>query len=1020
MAKRARKAAREPLKDLPTFALAPPNTPAWLRTRDAGEDVPSAFDLVGMDASVEPDDWEGYSLGWKWEDFVWGYSAYSEHPTLVFKYYSELMRGEVRLDALDEQSRLLALREIQIRHKGDPVWWTDLDSGPVEPVTLYDLVVFEQPRIVDNKPLWMMSLSQFDNAEWPAESAGGPPFTPHVSVARAAEDHFNDPWPPNEHGVIHTLVEMPKGPPRWLEAGSAAIFTASWPIREQAAQGVVLVPVRIDTNQWEEILRVDGYAAARQLLTGDTPETAVTRSAKWFLEVLTGGRRKEGDGSMSPNSVYIDAARYFTPRSRFVRYGKGAQKYGIWAGGGLFKKESIREILSAVIVTHEGSTVWLYDLEAGKADRVLTLWEMIHDWFVDVDGKRIGSRQNTGAFGPLPVYFLDVREPGTVRSRAPEKKLWPMSERMWESGEWPSEDLGGPPAAKYGMEAAESAARDMLPTPDNEFPHGEPFVVYAPKNTPEWLIAGRVDPHALPVIETWDGVEVVTTDEQPPKWPMSRQRDGSWGATIRWSNFVARLRDDLSTAQWRYDMRTLAWLDAKISRIGLAALEVRHYGIPVWWVDLDQGPQRAATLFDLVIRKQPWKVKGRPLWLMSLQQWDNAEWPAESQGGPPYTPHVSVARERKNPTAADAGEMVRTQIIAPRYTPTWLISATGKRKLPRRRGKRTDDVGPVHWLTVERPPYNSSLWPEAGFGELDDLESVKDNAGTLMDQLTDPKVAPDIYSGKDDFWVRWERGERNDMAREALALLTPIYNDSPIWWFDHGTPERPATVLDFYKFPPGSDLGKKNGRHYYAMSYADWESGNWPDEIAKIAKGAWEDAANPIAYASEAELASDAALICMGRNVILELDDCDDIQLPARWGMLHDPSGDFWPSCSLLFCKFTQGDESDSSDEAVGYFGKRADIRRGRAKMPLPSLHDGWHEVGVVSQVFYERAGVNAGRYKHKFNDPRGWMWLVALFKRRVAKTPPILFEYDDGKLQALRLELPDGCVVDDRGIALP
>lgn len=182
--------------------------------------------------------------------------------------------------------------------------------------------------------------------------------------------------------------------------------------------------------------------------------------------------------------------------------------------------------------------------------------------------------------------------------------------------------------------------------------------------------------------------------------------------------------------------------------------------------------------------------------------------------------------------------------------------------------------------------------------------------------------------------------------------------------------------------------------------------------------GGGEDAT---AAESAADSDESAALICMGRHVIMELEDCDDVELPARWGMLHDPSGTFWPKCSLLFCKFSQGSESDSSDEGVGYFGKHADVCRGQTKMPLPDLHDGWREVGIVKQIFYERAGTKApGRFKHKFNDPRGWMWLVALFKRRVAETPPVLFEYNQNGMRALRLELPDGCAVDDRGIALP
>lgn len=620
MPRRARKqSAREPLKDIPNFALAPPNTPKWLTTRDV-DGAASAFDLVEIDAFTEPDDWEEVGLGWKWEDFVWGYSAYSEHPRLVLDYYHELDQGTVALSDEAERARLIALRSIQIRHKNDAVWWTDLDHGPIEPVTLFDLTVFQQPRIVDGRPLWMLSLSQFDNAEWPPESQGGPPYTKSVSVARAAEDRQGEGWPPtgtDAVGVLHTHVDAPRGIPSWLESGPGRVGA--------------LVAIRINVFAWIDVFRADGFSADQGAVTSEPLVETVERYAKFLLAVLEGAHRHEGDGSIAPNNVYIDAYRYSQPRVRFARYGKG-KKHGLWAGLGFYKKESIRELLQAVVVEHDGSTVWLYDLEAGRPDRVLTLWELIGDWFVDVDGKRIGARQNTGAFGPLPVYFIDmVREPGTVRSRAPEKKLWPMSEAQWESGEWPPENLGGPPAARYGME----------------------------------------------------------------------------------------------------------------------------------------------------------------------------------------------------------------------------------------------------------------------------------------------------------------------MAREKIAAESD---------------------------------------------------------------------------------ASTSALICMGRHIIFEFDDCDDLQLPGRWGMLRDPDGKYWPKCSLLFTSFAQGDEDDDATKAArNYFGRNASIARGEVKIPPHDLKSGWHEVGIVSQIFYERAGTKApGRFKHKFNDPRGWMWLVALFKRKAARTPVVLFEYDRGGVQALRLELPDGCLVDERGIALP
>jgi len=156
-------------------------------------------------------------------------------------------------------------------------------------------------------------------------------------------------------------------------------------------------------------------------------------------------------------------------------------------------------------------------------------------------------------------------------------------------------------------------------------------------------------------------------------------------------------------------------------------------------------------------------------------------------------------------------------------------------------------------------------------------------------------------------------------------------------------------------------------------------------------------------------------LVCMGRNVVIDLDS-ESIELPERWGMLYDPSGEFWPKRSILFAQFEQGTDADGSDVGKRYFGRWVEVRRGRVTLP-PRNPEMWKRIGQVRQVYYERAGKNAGYFRHRFNDPRGWVRLVAFFKKDVAETPPVLFRCAG---EALKLELSTGCIVDDRGIVLP
>jgi hypothetical protein len=490
------------------------------------------------------------------------------------------------------------------------------------------------------------------------------------------------------------------------------------------------------------------------------------------------------------------------------------------------------------------SQVWLYNLDAGKPERVLTLWELIQNdkWFVDCKGPTEDTRfkkvfVDRGLYKGYdcnsgPVFFEETK--GT--------KLWPLTERMWKEGEWISPSVGGPPAARYGMEANEEPVLTSQKKIHVEAP---------PTGFPGWLllphssaVQARVEPSELEEILREDGGAT----------PLPREtKEEKLARMGRW--FIRALNNEAEpiSARHVYGQFQELLLPRKKPKYGqfagmgvahketafrlFRAVTITHEGSTVWLYDLDAGkPDRVLTLFELAQEK--WYADGastyfegqtdklslehKKLWPLSEAQWEEGEWPQEGSGGPPAARYgMEVARE--NPMAAE-----------------------------------TDD---------------------------------------------DPN----------------------------------------------------------------------------------------------------------------------AALICMGRHIIFEFGDCDDLQLPPRWGMLRDPTGTYWPSCSLLFTKFTQGREEDETKSARNYFGRNADIARGSVSLPPFDIKHGWREIGIVQQIFYERAGTKApGRFRHKFNDPRGWMWLVALFKSKAAKTPVVLFEYDRGGVNALRLELPDGCLVDERGIALP
>lgn len=155
----------------------------------------------------------------------------------------------------------------------------------------------------------------------------------------------------------------------------------------------------------------------------------------------------------------------------------------------------------------------------------------------------------------------------------------------------------------------------------------------------------------------------------------------------------------------------------------------------------------------------------------------------------------------------------------------------------------------------------------------------------------------------------------------------------------------------------------------------------------------------------------------MGRAVLFVTKAGRDLNAPARHGMLHDPNGETWPKCSLLVTHFEQGWKESKASEGRDYFGRNAIVWEGETELPPRDLAR-WKTVGELSTIFYDRAGTKApGYFRHVFHKPRGLWRLLFLVKPRAAKGAVVLSRYGRN---TYRVDLPSGCIVDDRGIALP
>lgn len=136
-----------------------------------------------------------------------------------------------------------------------------------------------------------------------------------------------------------------------------------------------------------------------------------------------------------------------------------------------------------------------------------------------------------------------------------------------------------------------------------------------------------------------------------------------------------------------------------------------------------------------------------------------------------------------------------------------------------------------------------------------------------------------------------------------------------------------------------------------------------------------------------------------------------------RGAMMHDPDGEYWPECSLLIGSFSKYERPADEDEYQGapkyYLGRTVSPYVGSVDLPPRALSE-WDNLGDVEIFYYVRPGSKApGEYNHHMNKPRGMMHLVFMVKGRGRA----ILRKCDG---FYRLDFPDGCILDDRGIAWP
>jgi hypothetical protein len=138
------------------------------------------------------------------------------------------------------------------------------------------------------------------------------------------------------------------------------------------------------------------------------------------------------------------------------------------------------------------------------------------------------------------------------------------------------------------------------------------------------------------------------------------------------------------------------------------------------------------------------------------------------------------------------------------------------------------------------------------------------------------------------------------------------------------------------------------------------------------------------------------SILIKGDHVRFEMTDGSMITMPDSYGIIHDPEGYSLPYCEVFFGPFeVTRQRVDLTSKAKAYFGRGYEGRRAIVDVPIQGP---WEFVGETIQIFYKRRGKDTRKFYHPQKRPVRLLRCGKFYKN----------------------ELPDGCVLDDRGFVWP
>jgi hypothetical protein len=142
-----------------------------------------------------------------------------------------------------------------------------------------------------------------------------------------------------------------------------------------------------------------------------------------------------------------------------------------------------------------------------------------------------------------------------------------------------------------------------------------------------------------------------------------------------------------------------------------------------------------------------------------------------------------------------------------------------------------------------------------------------------------------------------------------------------------------------------------------------------------------------------------SGILVKGTKVVFLMKDGSKIRPKASFGMIHDTEGEVFDKCTVFVgpYKKTRRTPKTIPSKATRYFGDQYQTHECIVNVPSGP----WKPLGEVVQILYERT--KGSKYAAKY---------FHIFKTKSPRLSKCGAYY--------RLNLQDGCIVDDRGFVFP